>query len=140
MYRNVVLCDCEEFRKIPPINSEAVRVERRVLGYAIFRRESIVSFMAIECPPEEGVAGLPIPGTGKIYLSHLFTNIIQLLWIGGGTSPGMMSTPTQIPMGLGQPPSVIIPVFFVGWIDFRNLVLKYEKFYWVVIRCKLFNF
>merc|ERR1719491_1701404 len=68
-YMNVVLADCEEFRKIKAKGKKDEEKEvKRTLGFVVLRGESIVTLMA-EAPPPTGPKKAemqPGPGRGQV--------------------------------------------------------------------------
>ncbi|GAB4850684.1 hypothetical protein Ancab_029992 [Ancistrocladus abbreviatus] len=123
-HMNLVLGDCEEFRKLPPAkgkknNPNEEREDRRTLGLVLLRGEEVIS-MTVEGPPppEESRAkavsatAMAGPGVGRAAgrgiptapLVHAQPGLAGPIRGVGGPAPGMMQPQISRPPQLSAPP------------------------------------
>ncbi|GAB4842838.1 hypothetical protein Ancab_012815 [Ancistrocladus abbreviatus] len=123
-HMNLVLGDCEEFRKLPPAkgkknNPNEEREDRRTLGLVLLRGEEVIS-MTVEGPPppEESRAkavsatAMAGPGVGRAAgrgipsapLVHAQPGLAGPIRGVGGPAPGMMQPQISRPPQVSAPP------------------------------------
>ncbi|KAK4354041.1 hypothetical protein RND71_026235 [Anisodus tanguticus] len=130
-HMNLVLGDCEEFRKLPPAKgSKEEREDRRTLGLLLLRGEEVIS-MTVEGPPPPddsrvkatsagsgGVNAVPGPGLGRaagrgvptgplVHAQHGLAGPVRGV---GGPAPGMMQPQiSRPPINYPPPPMDRLP-------------------------------
>ncbi|GJV55839.1 small nuclear ribonucleoprotein-associated protein B'-like protein [Tanacetum coccineum] len=126
-YMNLVIGDCEEFRKLPPAKGAKKgeeREDRRTLGLVLLRGEEVISMTVEGPPPDENQAkaagaGGPLSGpglgraAGRGILSAPLVAQAQPGLSGpvrevDGPAPGMMPQISR-PLVMGAPPMGYAP-------------------------------
>ena len=63
-YMNMVLADCEEFRKVRSKDGENEREEKKILGFVVLRGENVMSFTPEAPPAATSAANKNVMATG----------------------------------------------------------------------------
>ncbi|KAJ4867611.1 Small nuclear ribonucleoprotein family protein [Raphanus sativus] len=127
-HMNLVLGDCEEFRKLPPAKGKKIneeREDRRTLGLVLLRGEEVISITVEGPPPPEesrakggsGGGAVSGPGIGRAAGRGVPTGPLVQAQPGlsgpvrgvGGPAPGMMQPQISRPPVMRPPGGQMIP-------------------------------
>nr|ADD69960.1 small ribonucleoprotein SmB [Schmidtea mediterranea] len=106
-HMNVILCDCDEFRKVKSKGSREEKEEKRSLGFVLIRGEQLVSLNVDGPPPTEDSTKTPVlPGTGATGIGQAVGRGMPAFTTVAAPPPGLTGPPTW---GAGPPGSMMQP-------------------------------
>ncbi len=116
-HMNLVIADCEEYRKFKSKKTKEEIEEKRVLGLVILRGEHVVSLNVV-APPPAGEGPRRMAGSQKMAVANAGMGMMQFPMpgavgrpMGRGMPPGMgASVASSAPVGLAGPVAGVGPM------------------------------